>query len=130
MGAPLARAFLLLGLIGGAIAVLSRRRGRSGSRNRPASAPARVVLRGGPLRCGTLDEISICSYNILGDSLAGNLRHVHPDFLAWEHRRPILMRELGELDADLVCLQEVDTDRQAVQRWIPACSLLLACSRL
>ena len=39
------------------------------------------------------------------------LSYVQPEFLAWEHRLPLILRELEDIQADLVCLQEVDTHR-------------------
>lgn len=53
------------------------------------------------------------SYNILADSLAHkhqrNLyRRQSPDVLEWPRRRRALLAELAALDADVVCLQEVE----------------------
>ena len=41
------------------------------------------------------------------------LQYVHPDHLAWGHRKPLIVSELTSIDADLCCLQEVDTGRWA-----------------
>lgn len=39
------------------------------------------------------------------------LQYVHPDHLAWGHRKPLIVAEIATIDADLCCLQEVDTER-------------------
>eukprot|EP00955_Chlamydomonas_euryale_P103921 365532-Chlamydomonas_euryale.AAC.12 len=100
---------------------------RSSPKKRAPDSEARRVRRtqrGQALGARGADELSLVSYNCLADSLASSLvRHVHPDFLGWERRKAGLLKELAELDADVVCLQEVDQDRCAARRadCLPVC---------
>ncbi|GAV59258.1 Exo_endo_phos domain-containing protein [Cephalotus follicularis] len=62
----------------------------------------------------SLDDITftVLSYNILSDLYASRDMHGHcPTWaLAWEYRRQNLLREIMEYNADIICLQEVQSD--------------------
>uniref|UniRef100_A0A7S3PP42 Endonuclease/exonuclease/phosphatase domain-containing protein n=1 Tax=Aplanochytrium stocchinoi TaxID=215587 RepID=A0A7S3PP42_9STRA len=59
---------------------------------------------------------SVMSFNILADRYVRNPRHSNlyahcdPKCLPWSYRFNKIMNHLGEVDADIVCLQEVDKD--------------------
>lgn len=54
--------------------------------------------------------VRICSWNILASAYATckAFPDVEPTVLAWPRRRPLIAAALLRLDADVVCLQEVD----------------------
>ncbi|RVW56014.1 Carbon catabolite repressor protein 4-like 2 [Vitis vinifera] len=58
------------------------------------------------------DTFSVLSYNILSDIYASRSAHVKcPGWaLAWEYRRKNLLLEITGYDADIICLQEVQSD--------------------
>src|SRR5262249_26840261 len=61
-------------------------------------------------------SISIASYNILADSYV-NPRwylNVDPEVLRWERRKFALADRIARLDADILCLQEVEADAYAL----------------
>ena len=65
--------------------------------------------------CGKADsskQFSIVSYNVLADChlFRNDYSFTHPDHLAPEYRLNKLMEEIQFLDADIVCLQEVEPD--------------------
>ena len=79
----------------------------------PEKAPRRDIMansnnsanRGGmPLR--------VVSYNILSEIYATKQMYPHLDTwaLAWPYRRMLIIKELMEMHADVVCLQEVQAD--------------------
>ncbi|OMO94326.1 Endonuclease/exonuclease/phosphatase [Corchorus olitorius] len=55
---------------------------------------------------------SVLSYNILADIYACSGKHNHcPDWaLIWEYRKKNLLREIINYSADIICLQEVQSD--------------------
>ncbi|KAI4307386.1 hypothetical protein L6164_030585 [Bauhinia variegata] len=54
---------------------------------------------------------SILSYNILSDLYTvRRYRHCPQWALAWEYRRQNLLREIIDYDADIICLQEMQSD--------------------
>lgn len=59
-------------------------------------------------------DFSVVSYNILSQELLEDnaylYRHCHPAVLPWSHRLPNLLAEIQRLDADILCLQEVQED--------------------
>ncbi|XP_071323414.1 protein angel homolog 2 [Trachinotus anak] len=59
-------------------------------------------------------DFSVMSYNILSQELLGDnnylYRHCDPAVLPWEYRLPNLLAEIQQLDADILCLQEVQED--------------------
>ncbi|KAG7231384.1 hypothetical protein INR49_008209 [Caranx melampygus] len=75
---------------------------------------------------GAAFDFSVVSYNILSQELLQDnsylYRHCDPAVLSWEHRLPNLLSEVQQLDADILCLQEVQEDhyqdqiRPALQR--------------
>jgi len=54
--------------------------------------------------------MSILTYNVLSDSSAKPkyFPKVDPSVLLWKNRREIILRQIIEEDADVVCLQEID----------------------
>lgn len=53
---------------------------------------------------------NILSYNILSDMYTNNKYHYCPPWaLVWEYRRHNLLREIIGYNADIICLQEVNT---------------------
>lgn len=52
------------------------------------------------------------SYNILGDkSVTQNYYgYTQQSALTWEHRRDVILGEIRARDADILCLQEVETE--------------------
>ena len=77
--------------------------------------PVRVVPRGKPLVTEPRPRsLSIVSWNLLSQrwSTPQRLRDVYPQYLEWEHRWPLLQRELaGFGPVDVVCVQEVSVER-------------------
>lgn len=70
------------------------------------------LLPKGTFRSTRPNEVSIVSYNALCQRFAtpSRFQHVPPAYLSRAHRWPLLQRELSELDADIVCLQESPID--------------------
>lgn len=62
----------------------------------------------------TVFEFSVMSYNILSQELLEDnaylYRHCDPAVLPWMRRLPNLLAEIRQLDADILCLQEVQED--------------------
>ncbi|KAL8897223.1 MAG: hypothetical protein Q9207_007319 [Kuettlingeria erythrocarpa] len=59
------------------------------------------------------DTFSVLSYNTLCDkyATASQYGYTPSDVLSWNYRRNIILDEIKDLDADIVCLQEVDQER-------------------
>ncbi|KAL8963745.1 MAG: hypothetical protein Q9193_000023 [Seirophora villosa] len=59
------------------------------------------------------DTLSVLSYNILCDKYATTSQYGYtpPQVLSWSYRKDILLDEIRGLNADIVCLQEVDQER-------------------
>uniref|UniRef100_A0A3B4Y9J3 Angel homolog 2 n=1 Tax=Seriola lalandi dorsalis TaxID=1841481 RepID=A0A3B4Y9J3_SERLL len=59
-------------------------------------------------------DFSVMSYNILSQELLQDndylYKHCDPAVLPWEYRLPNLLTEIQQLDADILCLQEVQED--------------------
>ncbi|KAF7829935.1 carbon catabolite repressor protein 4-like protein 1-like [Senna tora] len=56
-------------------------------------------------------HFSVLSYNILSDLYTNQKYHYCPSWaLVWEYRRHNLLREIIEYSADIICLQEVQSD--------------------
>ncbi|XP_030051906.1 protein angel homolog 2 [Microcaecilia unicolor] len=64
-------------------------------------------------------DFSVMSYNILSQDLLEEnsrlYRHCRRPVLIWSYRLPNILRELKELDADVLCLQEVQEDHYRTQ---------------
>ena len=60
-------------------------------------------------------SFSIASYNILADAYVRPERYpnVDPEILRWDRRKFALAEKLARLDADVICLQEVEADAYA-----------------
>lgn len=58
------------------------------------------------------ETVSALSYNILCDKYCTQSQYGYTpsSALAWESRRELILAELRERDADIVCLQEIDQD--------------------
>jgi nocturnin len=52
----------------------------------------------------------VCTFNVLADGLAqsGDFVKVPISCLQWEHRLPLILQEIWEADADIICLQELN----------------------
>ena len=59
-----------------------------------------------------LEVLSVLSYNILCDKYAtkSHYGYTPSDVLSWDFRREVILSELKDHDADIVCLQEVDRE--------------------
>jgi len=57
-----------------------------------------------------LPGIKVLQWNVLADGLAqnGDFVNVPSSVLEWERRWPLILTEIQEADADLICLQEVN----------------------
>ncbi|KAG2495540.1 hypothetical protein HYH03_006483 [Edaphochlamys debaryana] len=72
-----------------------------------------------PPRKPAAAHFKVLQWNVLADGLAqnGDFCMVPPSCLEWEYRKPLLLQELLEADADIICLQELnhfDELRQAL----------------
>ena len=58
------------------------------------------------------DVLSVLSYNILCDKYAtkSHYGYTPSGVLSWDYRRQLILNELRDHDADIVCLQEVDRE--------------------
>lgn len=58
------------------------------------------------------ETLSVLSYNILCDKYAtkSHYGYTPSDVLSWDYRREIILNELKDHNADIVCLQEVDRE--------------------
>ncbi|HZF37849.1 MAG TPA: endonuclease/exonuclease/phosphatase family protein [Blastocatellia bacterium] len=61
-------------------------------------------------------SFSIASYNVLADSYVNPqwYPNVDPEILRWDRRKFALAEKVARLDADIVCLQEVEADAYAL----------------
>jgi mRNA deadenylase 3'-5' endonuclease subunit Ccr4 len=61
-------------------------------------------------------SLSIASYNVLADSYIKPqwYPNVDPEVLRWDRRKFALAERVARLDADIVCLQEVEADAYAL----------------
>jgi mRNA deadenylase 3'-5' endonuclease subunit Ccr4 len=61
-------------------------------------------------------SISIASYNVLADSYVKPkwYPNVDPENLRWDRRKYAMAERVGGLDADIICLQEVEADAYAL----------------
>ncbi|KAL9604855.1 MAG: hypothetical protein Q9219_000303 [cf. Caloplaca sp. 3 TL-2023] len=60
-----------------------------------------------------IDTFSVLSYNILCDKYATTSQYGYTpsEVLSWNYRKDIILGEVKEHNADIVCLQEVDQER-------------------
>ncbi|KAK2855902.1 hypothetical protein Q5P01_004637 [Channa striata] len=67
-----------------------------------------------PPGCSTAFDFSVMSYNILSQELLQDnsylYEHCDPRVLSWDYRRPNLLTEIQQHNADILCLQEVQED--------------------
>ena len=58
------------------------------------------------------DTFSVLDFNILCDRYANSSHYGYtpPKVLSWEYRRDLIVEEIKKRDADIVCLQEIDTE--------------------
>lgn len=74
----------------------------------------KLILRGRALTVNETDEISVVSFNVLADNLVRenpSYNYANELFRSWEWRWDKLKEEITVLDADIVCLQEVEIER-------------------
>lgn len=81
---------------------------------RPRAIKSATIQPHQSLRC-TDAQISILSLNILAPGFTSSRKYGHcpPAYLNWEYRWSKLKALLAQLDADVVCLQEVEVARCA-----------------
>eukprot|EP00210_Caulerpa_lentillifera_P002961 g2827.t1 len=91
-----------------------RERSRKGLMNKlPRSW---VAIDGGTKRTSTISSsrpqpgFKVLQWNVLADGLAqnGNFTNVPSEVLEWNRRWPLILSEIQEADADVICLQEVN----------------------
>ncbi len=73
-----------------------------------------VLPKGSSLASSSPDELSLLSYNIMADAFAHTQRlaaYCSPEVLSWERRLPLILQQVQDAQADVVCLQEVDVAR-------------------
>jgi nocturnin len=60
--------------------------------------------------CPSQHPFRVCTFNLLADGLAqsGDFVKVPISCLQWEHRLPLILQEIREADADIICLQELN----------------------
>ncbi|KAL4424299.1 hypothetical protein ABPG75_001600 [Micractinium tetrahymenae] len=76
-----------------------------------ATSTARAWRPGlSPAPPGAGPPLTVCTYNILADRHATSGMHDYcpAKFLAWAYRKQRILEELLQMDADIVCLQEVE----------------------
>jgi CCR4-NOT transcription complex subunit 6 len=58
------------------------------------------------------ENVSVLDYNILCDKYAtvAQYGYTPTKALSWEYRRELILNEIRSLDADIVCLQEIDVE--------------------
>ncbi|KAL8142878.1 hypothetical protein V2J09_015910 [Rumex salicifolius] len=86
----------------------------------PTPTPRRLIPVSGVDKMGHLDDghlsstgnFTVLSYNILADAYATNEVHSYcpPWAISWPYRRQNLLREIVGYRADIICLQEVQSD--------------------
>jgi nocturnin len=54
------------------------------------------------------ESISVMQWNLLSDQLAFDFPAVEREFLEWEYREPRILHEIFRVNADILCLEEVD----------------------
>lgn len=75
---------------------------------------ARLIPRGKALTVREPDELSVLSFNVLSDNLVrSNPRYNYADELykSWEYRFDRLKEEINVMNADIVCLQEIEIEK-------------------
>ena len=78
----------------------------------PEKAPRRDVMATSNVQGQRGMPFRIVSYNILSEIYATRQMYPHLDSwaLAWPYRRMLLIKEIMEMHADVICLQEVQAD--------------------
>jgi mRNA deadenylase 3'-5' endonuclease subunit Ccr4 len=57
----------------------------------------------------TEHSISVAQFNVLADYLSDAFPHIKDKkLLSWSYRKPLLLQELHQLNADVICMEEVD----------------------
>jgi CCR4-NOT transcription complex subunit 6 len=59
-----------------------------------------------------VDRFTVLSYNILCPRYVNNQKHGYAPAwaLEWDYRKEMILNEITDLDADIICLQEVARD--------------------
>jgi CCR4-NOT transcription complex subunit 6 len=78
----------------------------------PEAPPERDLVLLDEIQDSAQETVSVLSYNILCDKYCTQSQYGYTpsSALAWESRRELILAELRERDADIVCLQEIDQD--------------------
>lgn len=60
----------------------------------------------------SLERVKVLTWNILCDKFATpqTYGYTPPDALSWEYRKGVILEEIRERNADILCLQEIATD--------------------
>lgn len=60
----------------------------------------------------SLERVKVLTWNILCDKFAtpATYGYTPPDALSWEYRKGVILEEIRERNADILCLQEIATD--------------------
>ncbi len=54
-------------------------------------------------------KLRVMQWNILCNAFAfGSFDRVPNEYLLWEYRLPLIVKHISDVDADIVCLEEVD----------------------
>eukprot|EP01012_Entosiphon_sulcatum_P031967 TRINITY_DN4069_c0_g1_i1.p1 TRINITY_DN4069_c0_g1~~TRINITY_DN4069_c0_g1_i1.p1 ORF type:complete len:356 (-),score=48.81 TRINITY_DN4069_c0_g1_i1:2-1069(-) len=62
---------------------------------------------------GGADSLRVVQYNVLATLYAPLMDYAPPNLLSWDtHRQPLLVKQLVEWNADVICLQELDRFEQ------------------
>src|SRR5450432_3637567 len=69
-------------------------------------------LQDGTPSSANQDRIKVFSYNTLADKLCTVQQYGYTptSALAWDYRKELILQEIQAAEADVICLQEVDTD--------------------
>jgi CCR4-NOT transcription complex subunit 6 len=78
----------------------------------PPSQRDWIVLDDTSSAASNLEKFSALTYNILCDKFATHSQYGYTPSLAlsWNYRKELILQEIREQNADIVCLQEVDMD--------------------
>lgn len=53
-------------------------------------------------------DFKVMTWNILADQLANDFPAVNEEFLVWEYRKGLIIKEIDRISPDLLCMQELD----------------------
>ncbi len=59
--------------------------------------------------------LRVMTWNVLCDALSDSFDRVPKDLLSWQYRAPLITQHIAFLEADIICLQEVDKFNDIMQ---------------